>query len=601
MPHLRERVLEAAILQPTALRIHTSPINLHSQHLAAIAGPARISPHMTSDVQIASQYTARPIQEIAERLGVSTDDLLPYGREIAKIDIKALDRTRTRIKQKLILVSAITPTPAGEGKTTTSIGLAQALTELGESACLALREPSLGPCMGMKGGACGGGHSQVMPLDRINLHFTGDFHAITSAHNLLAALIDNHLHFGNQLNIDARKITWPRVLDMNDRALRKMVTGLGGPGQGVPRESGFDITAASEVMAMLCLANDADDLRARLNRTLVGYSLTKEPILAGQLGGVGAMMALLRDAMNPNLVQTLNGTPAFVHGGPFANIAHGCNSVVATRMAMHFADWTVTEAGFGADLGAEKFLDIKCRTAGLNPDAVVLVATIRALKMHGGVAKNALHEANADAVLAGLPNLDKHVENVRLYGKPAVVALNQFAADTPEEIEVVRQRCEELGIGFAASRHHAEGGPGAIDLAKAVMIAADVEATPLQPVYALTSAIEDKIRAVATKVYGADDVEFDGLAHKQIERAVELGYGNLPVCIAKVPGSLSDNPTKIGRPTGFNITVRGVQINAGAGFLVVLTGEIFRMPGLPRHPAALEIDLLTDGTIIGVE
>ena len=556
---------------------------------------------MPTDVQIANQYTARPIQEIAERLGVSTDDLLPYGREIAKIDINALNRPRTRPQQKLILVSAITPTPAGEGKTTTSIGLAQALTELGESACLALREPSLGPCMGMKGGACGGGHSQVMPLDRINLHFTGDFHAITSAHNLLAALIDNHLHFGNQLNIDPRRITWPRVLDMNDRALRKMVTGLGGPGQGVPRESGFDITAASEVMAMLCLATNADDLRARLQRTLVGYSRTNEPILAGQLGGVGAMMALLRDAMNPNLVQTFNGTPAFVHGGPFANIAHGCNSVVATRMAMHFADWTVTEAGFGADLGAEKFLDIKCRAAGLNPDAIVLVATIRALKMHGGVAKNALQEANAAAVLAGLPNLDKHVENVRLYGKPAVVALNQFAADTPEEIAVVRKRCEELGIGFAASRHHAEGGPGAVDLAKAVMRAAACEATPLQPVYALTSAIEDKIRAVATKVYGADGVDFDGSAHKQIARAVELGYGDLPICIAKVPGSLSDDPTKIGRPTGFHITVRGLQINAGAGFLVVLTGEIFRMPGLPRLPAALEIDLLPDGTIVGVE
>jgi formate--tetrahydrofolate ligase len=556
---------------------------------------------MTTDVQIASQYTARPIQEIAEKLGVSADDLLPYGREIAKVDIKALDRPRKRDKQKLILVSAITPTPAGEGKTTTSIGLAQALTELGESACLALREPSLGPCMGMKGGACGGGHSQVMPLDRINLHFTGDFHAITSAHNLLAALLDNHLHFGNKLGIDLRKITWPRVLDMNDRALRRMVTGLGGPGQGMPRESGFDITAASEVMAMLCLATDAEDLRARLNRTVVGYTRETEPVFAEQLDGVGAMMALLRDALNPNLVQTFNGTPAFVHGGPFANIAHGCNSVIATRMAMHFADWTVTEAGFGADLGAEKFLDIKCRTAGLNPDAIVLVATIRALKMHGGVAKNALEETNAAAVEAGLPNLDKHIENVRMYGKPAVVALNQFANDTEEEIEVVRKRCAELGIGFAASRHHGEGGPGAIDLANAVIEAASVKPTPLKPVYDLKDTVENKIIAVATKVYGADGVEFDGLAHKQIKRAEELGYGDLPVCIAKVPGSLSDDPKKICRPTGFNIAVRGVQINTGAGFLVVLTGEIFRMPGLPRVPAAAEIDLLPDGTITGVE
>jgi formate--tetrahydrofolate ligase len=369
----------------------------------------------------------------------------------------------------------------------------------------------------------------------------------------------------------------------------------------MPRESGFDITAASEVMAMLCLATDAEDLRARLNRTVVGYTRETEPVFAEQLDGVGAMMALLRDALNPNLVQTFNGTPAFVHGGPFANIAHGCNSVIATRMAMHFADWTVTEAGFGADLGAEKFLDIKCRTAGLNPDAIVLVATIRALKMHGGVAKNALEETNAAAVEAGLPNLDKHIENVRMYGKPAVVALNQFANDTEEEIEVVRKRCAELGIGFAASRHHGEGGPGAIDLANAVIEAASVKPTPLKPVYDLKDTVENKIIAVATKVYGADGVEFDGLAHKQIKRAEELGYGDLPVCIAKVPGSLSDDPKKICRPTGFNIAVRGVQINTGAGFLVVLTGEIFRMPGLPRVPAAAEIDLLPDGTITGVE
>ena len=556
---------------------------------------------MATDVQIARQYTARPISEIAAKLGVAEEDLLPYGREIAKVDVAALARPRQREQQKLVLVSAITPTPAGEGKTTTSIGLAQAFTELGESVCLALREPSLGPCMGVKGGACGGGHSQVMPLDRINLHFTGDFHAITSAHNLLAALIDNHLHFGNELGLDPRKIVWPRVLDMNDRALRRMVTGLGGPGQGMPRESGFDITAASEVMAMLCLATDAEDLRTRLDPTLIGYTRDNQPIFAGQLDGVGAMMALLRDAMNPNLVQTFNGTPAFIHGGPFANIAHGCNSVLATRMAMHFADWTVTEAGFGADLGAEKFLDIKCRTADLNPDAVVLVATVRALKMHGGVAKDALAEPNPGAVEAGLPNLDKHVENVRLYGKPAVVALNQFATDTPEEIEAVRKRCEELGIGFAAARHHAEGGPGAVDLARAVIEAASGSSTPLQPVYALDDAVEDKIRKVATQVYGADDVEFDGSARKDIAQAVALGYGELPICIAKVPGSLSDDPKKIGRPTDFTVTVRRVQINAGAGFLVVLTGDIFRMPGLPRVPAAAGIDLLPDGTITGVE
>lgn len=556
---------------------------------------------MATDVQIAREYTARPISQIAAKLGVEEADLLPYGREIAKVDVAALDRPRKVDRQKLILVSAITPTPAGEGKTTTSIGLAQALTELGESTALALREPSLGPCMGVKGGACGGGHSQVMPLDRINLHFTGDFHAITSAHNLLAALIDNHLHFGNDLGLDPRKIVWPRVMDMNDRALRRMVTGLGGPAQGMPRESGFDITAASEVMAMLCLATDAADLRARLERTLIGYTRDNQPVFAGQLDGVGAMMALLRDALNPNLVQTFNGTPAFIHGGPFANIAHGCNSVLATRMAMHFAEWTVTEAGFGADLGAEKFLDIKCRTAGLNPDAIVLVATVRALKMHGGVAKDALQQPDPAAVAAGLPNLDKHVENVRLYGKPAVVALNQFASDSEEEIEVVRQRCAELGIGFAAARHHAEGGPGAVDLAKAVMDAASGDPTLLAPIYSLQASVEDKISAVAKQVYGAQSVEFDGKARKQIAQAVELGYGELPICIAKVPGSLSDDPRKLGRPTDFSITVRGVQINAGAGFLVVLTGDIFRMPGLPRVPAAAGIDLLPDGTITGVE
>jgi len=556
---------------------------------------------MATDVQIAREYSARPITEIADRLGVQAEDLLPYGREIAKVHTAALERPRTREQQRLILVSAITPTPAGEGKTTTSIGLAQALTELGESACLALREPSLGPCMGVKGGACGGGHSQVMPLDRINLHFTGDFHAITSAHNLLAALIDNHLHFGNELGLDPRKIVWPRVLDMNDRSLRRTVTGLGGPTQGMPRESGFDITAASEVMAMLCLATDIEDLRKRLEGTLVGYTRDNQPVFARQLDGVGAMMALLRDAMHPNLVQTFNGTPAFIHGGPFANIAHGCNSVLATRMAMHFADWTVTEAGFGADLGAEKFLDIKCRTAGLNPDAIVLVATVRALKMHGGVPKNELDQPNASAVEAGLVNLDKHVENVRLYGKPAVVALNQFASDTEAEIEAVRQRCEELGIGFAAARHHAEGGPGAVDLARAVMQAARGESSELKPVYSLTDSVEEKISKVATQVYGADGVEFDGSARKDIARAVDLGYGELPICIAKVPGSLSDRPQLLGRPTDFTITVRGVQINAGAGFLVVLTGDIFRMPGLPRVPAAAGIDLLSDGTIEGVE
>ena len=409
---------------------------------------------MASDVEIARGFTARPITEIAAALGVADEDLLPYGRDIAKVRLSALDGERPAGPRKLILVSAITPTPAGEGKTTTTIGLGQAFTRLGESVCMALREPSLGPCMGVKGGACGGGYSQVMPMDRINLHFTGDFHAITAANNLLAAMVDNHIHFGNELGIDPRRVVWRRVMDMNDRTLRDIVTGLGGPTEGMPREGGFDITAASEVMAMLCLANDLDDLRARLDRTLVGYTFQKEPVLAGQLGVTGALLALLRDAMNPNLVQAFEGTPAFVHGGPFANIAHGCNSVIATRMAMHYAEWTITEAGFGADLGAEKFMDIKCRSAGLNPDAIVLVATIRALKMHGGKKKDELATPAPDAVAAGLPNLDKHVENVLFYGKPAVVVLNKFATDSDEEIEVVRARCTELGIEFAVSDHH---------------------------------------------------------------------------------------------------------------------------------------------------
>ncbi len=556
---------------------------------------------MPSDADIARQYQARPIQHIATPLGIADEDLLPYGHDIAKVHIRALERPRERQQQKLILVSAITPTPAGEGKTTTTIGLGQAFTRLGDSVCLALREPSLGPCMGVKGGACGGGHSQIMPLDRINLHFTGDFHAISAANNLLAALLDNHLHFGNELGIDPRKVMWRRVMDMNDRSLRQIVTGLGGPAQGVPREGGFDITAASEVMAILCLAQDPEDLRARIDRTLVAYTYDNQPVLAGQLGATGAMLALLRDALHPNLVQAFEGTPAFVHGGPFANIAHGCNSVLATRMAMHFADWTITEAGFGADLGAEKFLDIKCRSAGLNPDAIVLVATIRALKMHGGVAKDALDQPNAEAVAAGLPNLDKHAENVGLYGKPAVVALNRFASDSDEEIEVVRRRCSELDLPFAVASHHADGGAGAVELAAAVKQAASGSPTPLKTMYALEQSVEDKIGAVATQIYGAERVEFTTIARREILRAVDSGYAELPVCIAKVPGSLSDDAAKLGRPLGFDIVVRNVQVNAGAGFLVALTGTIFRMPGLPRRPRAFDFDLTADGSITGLE
>jgi len=554
-----------------------------------------------SDVEIARDFTARPIGEIASSLGVHPDDVLPYGRDIAKIHAGALERPSGISESKLILVSAITPTPAGEGKTTTTIGLGQAFTALGESVCLALREPSLGPCMGVKGGACGGGYSQVMPMDRINLHFTGDFHAITSANNLLAALIDSHIHYKNKLGIDPRRVVWRRVMDMNDRSLRQVVTGLGGRVHGHPSETGFDITAASEVMAMLCLAADADDLRRRIDRTLVAYNWAGEPVFAEALGGTGAMMALLRDAMHPNLVQSFEGTPVFIHGGPFANIAHGCNSVIATRMAMHFAQWTITEAGFGFDLGAEKFFDIKCVETGLDPAAVVLVATARALKMHGGVAKGELHLPNAAAVRAGLPNLEKHIESVARFGKPVVVALNRFASDAPEEIAVVSELCEHMGISFALSDHHAQGGQGALELARAVMAAATTATPRFEPLYERASEIPEKIRTVAQKMYGADDVVFTKEAARDIRLAEKLGYAHLPVCIAKAPSSLSDDPKLRGRPRDFVITVRGVTINAGAGFLVVLTGQIVRMPGLPRAPLAQRIELSPQGEIIGLE
>ena len=559
------------------------------------------SPAPRTDVEIAREFTARPIGEIAQALGVYEDDVLPYGREIAKVHSGALERPRTGPESKLILVSAITPTPAGEGKTTTTIGLGQAFTQLGESVCLALREPSLGPCMGVKGGACGGGYSQVMPMDRINLHFTGDFHAITSANNLLASLIDSHIHFKNKLGIDPRRVVWRRVMDMNDRSLRHVVTGLGGRTHGHPSETGFDITAASEVMAMLCLASDAEDLRRRLDRTLVAYTWSGEPVYAEALGGTGAMMALLRDALHPNLVQSFEGTPVFIHGGPFANIAHGCNSVIATRMAMHHAEWAITEAGFGFDLGAEKFFDIKCTETGLDPAAVVLVATVRALKMHGGVAKDALQEPNAAAVRAGLPNLEKHLESVGQFQKPVVVALNRFASDTAEEIAVVEELCESLGVAFALSEHHARGGQGALELAQTVMKAASGAATRFQPLYERHSDIPTKIRSIAQKMYGADDVVFTKTAAREIRLAEKLGYGDLPVCIAKAPSSLSDDPKLRGRPRDFQITVRGVTINAGAGFLVVLTGDIVRMPGLPRSPLAHRINLSESGEIIGLE
>ena len=554
---------------------------------------------MPTDVEIAQQFTPQPIFSISKALGIGEEYLYSYGRDIAKVDVKAL-ATPTQKKGRLILVSATTPTPSGEGKTTTTIGLGQAFTQLNESVCLALREPSLGPCLGMKGGATGGGYSQIMPADRINLHFTGDFHAITSANNLLSAALDNHIYQGNELNIDPRQIVWRRVMDMNDRSLRKIVLGLGGKMQGIPREGGFDITAASEVMAILCLANDAEDLQRRLKQILIGFTYQGDPVYAEQLDITGAMMALLRDALQPNLVQSFEGTPAFVHGGPFANIAHGCNSVIATRMAMHHADWAITEAGFGFDLGAEKFFDIKCRIAELDPDAVVLVTTIRALKMHGGKNKNDLENEDLVAVKQGLGNLDKHIESVEMFNKHPVVALNRFATDTDAEIALIRARCEEYGVSFAEANHHAEGGKGAIELAKAVM--ASVEKNrPFKPLYELDSSVLEKVRAVCKAMYGADDVAFSKQAEKDLKNVEKLGLTHLPVCIAKAPSSLSDDPELHGRPRDFEVTVNAIQINAGAGFLVILTGEIMRMPGLPKIPAANRITLLKSGIIEGLE
>ncbi len=543
--------------------------------------------------------TQPKIIDVAARLGLTAGDCFLYGPDMAKVDPAVLERPRTRPPAKLVLVSAITPTPAGEGKTTTSIGLAQGLARIGERPCLALREPSLGPCFGVKGGGTGGGRSQLTPADRINLHFTGDAHAVTAAHNLLSAMLDAHLHFGNELEIDPRRITWPRVLDISDRALRRTVIGLGGTSGGMPREGGFDITAASEVMAMLCLAADADDLRQRLDRATVAYTRRGAPVLAKELGATGAMLALLRDTLHPNLVGTTEGVPAFVHGGPFANIAHGCSSVIATRMAMHLADWAVTEAGFGFDLGAEKFFDIKCRSAGLAPAAVVLVATCRALRMHGGVKRRDLADANPDAVVAGLPNLDKHVENIRSFGATPIVALNHFPGDSDAERAAIRARCEALGTPFAVSTHFAEGGEGARTLAETVREHARIPDVPPKLLYELSATVPEKVVAVARAMYGADDVRFTRRAARELKRIERHGLADLPVCIAKTHASLSDDPKLLGRPHGFEITVESIVPNTGAGFLVILTGDILRMPGLPRRPRALQIDLDGD-TITGM-
>lgn len=553
-----------------------------------------------SDIEIAQEAVASDIRKIAEKMGLTEDDLELYGKYKAKLDYNLLKKPGGK-KAKLILTTAINPTPAGEGKTTTTIGLADALSKLGKNTMVALREPSLGPVFGVKGGAAGGGYAQVIPMEDINLHFTGDFHAIGAANNLLAALIDNHIQQGNVLDIDTRRITWKRCMDMNDRQLRFITDGLGGRANGTPREDGFDITVASEVMAAFCLANDISDLRERLGKIIIGYSRAGKPVTAAELDANGAMAALLKDALKPNLVQTLEGTPAFVHGGPFANIAHGCNSVIATKMAMHFADYVVTEAGFGADLGAEKFLDIKCRMAGIKPDAVVIVATVRALKYNGGVKKDDLGNENLEALEKGLPNLLKHVENItQVFKLPAVVAINRFPLDTEAELELIRSRCRELGVNVALSEVWANGGAGGKELAENVLELIEKGSDGFEYAYDLKMGIKDKINAIATKIYGADGVDFLPSALKQIQEIEDLGFSEVPVCMAKTQYSLTDDQTKLGRPEGFRITVRNVKISAGAGFAVALTGEIMTMPGLPKVPAANRIDVDENGKISGL-
>ena len=553
-----------------------------------------------SDIEIAQSATPEHILKIAERAHVDAVYIEQYGNYKAKVDTRLLEETG-RENGKLILVTAITPTPAGEGKTTTTIGLADGLHRIGKDVTVALREPSLGPVFGIKGGAAGGGYAQVIPMEDINLHFTGDFHAIGAANNLLAAMLDNHIQQGNALNIDVRRISWKRCVDMNDRQLRFIVDGLGGKANGMPREDGFDITVASEIMAVLCLATSLKDLKQRLSRVIVGYTFDDRPVTAGDLKAAGAMTALLKDALKPNLVQTLEGTPAFVHGGPFANIAHGCNSVMATRMALKMGDYTVTEAGFGADLGAEKFLDIKCRLSGLTPDAVVIVATVRALKMHGGLAKTALATEDLGALERGIPNLLRHVSNIRdVYGLPAVVAVNRFPTDTDAEIAFIMEKCRALGVNTVLSTVWAEGGKGGEALAREVVRLCEEETADFRYAYELDGSIEDKIRAVVQKVYGGKDVNILPAAQKQIDRLTALGFDRMPICIAKTQYSFSDDPTKLGAPEGFTVTVKSVKVSAGAGFVVVLTGDIMTMPGLPKSPAAERIDVTDDGRIVGL-
>ena len=553
-----------------------------------------------SDIEIAHRCQMKPIAEIAEKAGIEEKYIEQYGRYKAKIDLSIM-KENNRPNGKLILVTAITPTPAGEGKTTTTIGLADGLSRIGKNVTVALREPSLGPVFGIKGGAAGGGYAQVVPMEDINLHFTGDFHAIGAANNLLAAMLDNHIKQGNELGIDVRRITWKRCVDMNDRQLRNIVDGLGGVANGVPREDGFDITVASEIMAVLCLSEGITDLKERLSRIIVGYTYDDKPVTCAELKAAGAMAALLKDALKPNLVQTLEGTPALVHGGPFANIAHGCNSVTATRLAMRLSDYAVTEAGFGADLGAEKFLDIKCRAAGLTPAAVVMVATVRALKMHGGLDKKSLDTEDIAALEKGIPNLLRHIHNIKnLYGLPCVVAINRFPTDTDNEIDFIIKKCRELGVNTVLSTVWADGGKGGEELAREVVRLCEEEKADFKFSYPLDCGIEEKIEAIVKRVYGGSGITVLPAAKKQIEKLTALGFARLPVCIAKTQYSFSDNPALLGAPEGFTVTVKNVKISAGAGFIVVLTGDIMTMPGLPRHPAAENIDVDENGVITGL-
>lgn len=555
---------------------------------------------MKTDIEIAQQAKMEPIMNVAEKIGLKADEVELYGNYKAKVSLKVWDRIKENPDGKLVLVTAINPTPAGEGKSTTSVGLGQGLQKINKKTIIALREPSLGPCMGVKGGAAGGGYSQVVPMEDINLHFTGDLHAITTAHNLLAAMLDNHIHQGNELNIDPRRITLKRVVDLNERALRNVIVGLGGRAQGVPREDGFDITVASEVMAILCLSNDLMDLKDRLGRIIVGYTYDRKPITAKDLKANGAMALLLKDAIKPNLVQTLENVPAFIHGGPFANIAHGCNSVTATKLGLKLADYVITEAGFGADLGAEKFFDIKCRFAGLKPDAVVIVATVRALKMHGGLQKDELANENLDALAKGFTNLEKHIENMKKFGVPLIVAINNFPTDTDKEIEFIKESCEQMGVEVSRSEVWEKGGEGGLDLAEKLVSLIENQESKFNVLYDENMSIKEKITIIAKEIYGADGVIFDKKAETSIKQLEKLNLDKMPICMAKTQYSFSDDPTLLGRPSNFKITVREIKVSAGAGFLVALTGEVMTMPGLPKVPAATKMDIDEKGLITGL-